>query len=70
MYALVERERLKNEKQAKYEQKNQNKAARDAAVSSKTKEKKAKAKTEDEIQLAEYVEDTPPGEKKGELHLP
>ncbi|KAL2408088.1 Valine-tRNA ligase, mitochondrial [Exophiala dermatitidis] len=45
----VERERRKNEKQAKFEKKIQNKAANNK---------------EDEVQLEEYVNDTLPGEKK------
>jgi valyl-tRNA synthetase len=62
---LVERERKKAEKKAKFDQKNQKKAAAPPAESSKTKEKKAKAdkKAEEEL-LPPYVEDTFAGEKK------
>lgn len=61
----MERERKKAEKQAKFDQKNQKKAAAAPVESSKTKEKKAKAekKAEEEL-LPPYVEDTPAGEKK------
>ena len=57
---LVERERKKAEKKAKFEQKA---AKAPPPASSKTKEKKAKA-TEKEDILPPYVERTSPGEKK------
>lgn len=61
----MERERKKAEKQAKFDQKNQKKAAASPAESSKNKEKKAKAeKKAEEDLLPPYVEDTPAGEKK------
>jgi hypothetical protein len=55
----------KNEKQAKFDQKNAKKATMAPAATSKSKEKKAMAekKTEDAA-LPPYVEDTPAGEKK------
>ncbi len=61
---IVERERKKAEKQAKFDQKKA-KIANAAPTTSKSKEKKAKAdkKAEEEI-LPPYVEDTPVGEKK------
>jgi valyl-tRNA synthetase len=64
----VERERKKAEKQAKFDQKNQKKAAAAPAESSKNKEKKAKAekKAEEDI-LPPYVENTPAGEKKSQF---
>jgi valyl-tRNA synthetase len=67
----VERERKKAEKQAKFEQKKAKVASTASAPpSSKNKEKKAKAaeKAEDEA-LPEYVENTPPGEKKGMFYM-
>lgn len=61
----MERERKKAEKQAKFDQKKAKTANATPATSSKTKEKKAKAeKKAEEDALPEYVEDTPPGQKK------
>jgi valyl-tRNA synthetase len=63
---IVEKERKKAEKAAKFQQKLAAKAtAAPAATSAKAKEKKAKAekKAEEEV-IPEYVEDTPVGEKK------
>lgn len=61
----MEKERKKAEKQAKFDQKNQKKAAAAPAETSKTKEKKLKAekKAVEEL-LPPYVEDTPAGDKK------
>jgi valyl-tRNA synthetase len=68
---IVERERKKAEKQAKFDQK---KAKATAAVPtlSANKEKKAKAEIKAEKEaLPKYVEDTPAGDKKSmwNLHL-
>lgn len=65
---VVERERKKAEKQAKFDQKKAEQAAKKSAASaapSKKSEKRAQAaeKAEAEV-LPEYVEDTPIGEKK------
>ncbi|KAJ4523953.1 valine--tRNA ligase [Exophiala dermatitidis] len=60
----VDRERRKNEKQARFEQKIQSNAVKNVVVSSRTKGKKANVKKEDEVQLEEYINDTPPGQKK------
>jgi valyl-tRNA synthetase len=66
-FSLVERERKKAEKQAKFDQKKA-KVTTAAPASSKTKEKKAKAdKKAVEEQLPAYVEETPVGEKKSML---
>jgi valyl-tRNA synthetase len=67
---LVEKERKKAEKQAKFDQKKAKVAtAATVPLSSKSKEKKAKAaeKAEEEV-LPEYKEITPAGEKKSEWH--
>ena len=58
---IVEKERKKAEKMKKFQEKQATKPA--ALVPSKTKEKKAKADSKEEP-LPEYVEETPPGEKK------
>lgn len=58
---LVEKERKKAEKMKKFQEKQATKPA--VPAPSKTKEKKAKADSKDEP-LPEYVEETPPGEKK------
>lgn len=66
---VVERDRKKAEKQAKFEQKKAKVASTASAPpSSKNKEKKAKVaeKAEEEV-LPEYIEDTLPGEKKGKF---
>lgn len=62
---LVEKERKKAEKQKKFDEKKaktSNAAA--TTATSKTKEKKAKQGIEKEAPLPEYVEETPPGQKK------
>ena len=60
---LVKKEREKAEKQKKFEEKQaKQKAAAPAAA--KTKEKKEKPK--DEVSVADYVEETPKGQKKSE----
>lgn len=67
---LVERERRKAEKKAKFDQKAAKVANAESApaIPSKNKEKKAKAekKAEEEV-LPEYVENTPSGQKKSAL---
>jgi valyl-tRNA synthetase len=60
----LERERKKAEKNAKFEQKKAKAAQQAAAPGAKPKEKKAKPAKPEEEPLPEYVEDTPPGEKK------
>lgn len=62
---VVERERKKAEKQAKFDQKKAKATAATPLSSSKNKEKKAKAekKAEEDV-LPPYVEETPFGEKK------
>ena len=62
---IVERERKKAEKQAKFDQKKAKAANVTPAASSKSKEKKAAAGKKAEAEtLSEYVEDTPAGQKK------
>ena len=62
--SLVKKEKEKAEKQRKFEEKvAKQKAA--APVSAKAKEKKEKPK--DEVVAADYVEETPKGQKKSEL---
>jgi len=62
---IVEKERKKTEKAKKFAEK-QAKTVNGAATPalSKNKEKKAKAESSKEEPLPEYVEETPPGEKK------
>lgn len=69
---VVERDRKKAEKQAKFDAKKKQAASTPAAaISSKNKEKKAKAaeKAAEDV-LPEYVEDTPFGEKKSKFEAP
>lgn len=69
--SLVERERKKAEKQAKFDQKKAKASTAPAQqLSSKNKEKKAKAaeKAEEEV-LPPYIESTPQGAKKGNIFL-
>jgi len=62
---IVEKERKKAEKQAKFDQKKAKAAAATPAATSKSKEKKAKAeKKAEEGVLPAYVEETPAGDKK------
>lgn len=66
MYVIVEKERKQAEKNAKFAAKKV-KAAEGAAAApatSKTKEKKSKQEASKDEVLLEYVEDTPPGQKK------
>ncbi len=67
---IVERERKKAEKQAKFDQKKASQANATPAATSKSKEKKAKAekKAEEEV-LPPYIEETPTGEKKSTYKL-
>lgn len=67
---IVERERKKAEKQAKFDQKKAALANATPTTTSKSKEKKAKAekKAEEEV-LPPYIEETPAGEKKSTLKL-
>jgi valyl-tRNA synthetase len=68
---VVERERKKAEKQAKFDAKKKQAASAPAQPAiSKNKEKKAKAaeKAVEEV-LPEYVEETPFGEKKRTSHM-
>jgi len=60
---LVKKEREKAEKQKKFEEK-QAKQKAAAPASAKAKEKKEKPK--DEVSVADYVEETPKGQKKSE----
>lgn len=63
-FFIVERERKKAEKQAKFDQKKA-KTTPSTATSSKTQEKKAKAeKKAEEEKLPPWVEETPAGDKK------
>jgi hypothetical protein len=63
--SLVEKERLKAEKTQKFAMKKQLSGAIPAVqATSKTKEKKAKQDASKDPPLPEYVEETPPGEKK------
>ncbi len=61
---VVEKERKKAEKQAKFDQKKAKATTAAPAGTSKTKEKKTALKKADDDILPEYVEDTPLGEKK------
>jgi valyl-tRNA synthetase len=61
----LERDRKKAEKLAKLQQKNVARAEAAAANANDTKEKKVKEKKAEAEVLPPYVEDTPPGEKKG-----
>lgn len=62
---LVERERKKAEKQAKFDQKKAASAAKTGTTGpSKTKEKKAALAAEKKPELPPYVEETKPGDKK------
>lgn len=61
----VEKERKKAEKQKKFDEKKAKTNSTAAGTApSKTKEKKAKLGAEKEAPLPEYVEETPPGQKK------
>ncbi|KAI4228106.1 MAG: hypothetical protein L6R36_001886 [Xanthoria steineri] len=61
----IEKERKKAEKQKKFDEKKAKTNSTAAGTApSKTKEKKAKQGAEKEAPLPEYVEDTPPGQKK------
>ncbi|KAL8987545.1 MAG: hypothetical protein Q9177_003253 [Variospora cf. flavescens] len=62
----LEKERIKAEKQKKFDEKRA-KTCNNAAMAAykKTKEKKAKQGVEKEAPLPKYVEETPPGHKKG-----
>lgn len=64
----MEKERKKAEKLKKFSEKKA-KTSSDA-VSSKVKDKPAKKESAKETPLPEYVEDTPPGEKKSEFREP
>ena len=65
---VVEKERKKAEKAKKFAEKQAKTAsAPTTTASSKTKEKKAQASTQKETPLPEYVEETPPGEKKSKF---
>lgn len=66
----VEKERKKAEKQKKFDEKKAKTSnATATAAPSKTKEKKAKQGAEKEAPLPEYVEETPPGQKKSTSQL-
>ncbi|RYP87329.1 hypothetical protein DL769_000533 [Monosporascus sp. CRB-8-3] len=60
----LEKERKKAEKQKRFLGKLLNPAAQAGPAAGKAKEKKAKGPKAEEKPLPEYVEDTPPGEKK------
>jgi len=60
---IVKKEREKAEKQKKFEEK-QAKQKGAAPATAKAKEKKEKPK--DEVSVADYVEETPKGQKKSE----
>lgn len=63
----VEKERKKAEKVKKFAEKQAKNVNGSATpTTSKTQEKKAKAASAKEEPLPEYVEETPPGEKKSE----
>lgn len=63
-YAVVEKERKKDEKAKKFAEKQKKTLNAAPAAAAKSKEKKAKAETAKEEPLPEYVEETPPGQKK------
>lgn len=70
--AVVEKERKQAEKNAKFAAKKA-KAAETASATpatSKTKEKKSKQEASKEESLPDYVEETPPGEKKSKSETP
>jgi len=63
----VAKERAKAEKQAKFDAKKAKEKGSDPDAASKTKEKKEKKeKQKDEVNVADYVEETPKGQKKSE----
>ena len=65
-FAVVEKERKQAEKNAKFAAKKAKAAesASAAPATSKTREKKSKQDASREDSLPEYVEETPPGQKK------
>ena len=68
-YLIVERERKKAEKTKKFTEKQAKTTSN--VTASKGKGKPTKQESAKEVPLPEYVEDTPPGEKKsmlGETH--
>ncbi|KAL9020566.1 MAG: hypothetical protein Q9185_002152 [Variospora sp. 1 TL-2023] len=60
----LEKERIKAEKQKKFDEKRAKTCNAAMAANKKTKEKKAKQGVEKEAPLPKYVEETPPGHKK------
>ena len=67
-YVVVEKERKQAEKNAKFAAKKEKaKVAENAAVppsTSKIKEKKGKQEASKDERLPDYIEETPPGQKK------
>lgn len=67
---VVDKERKQAEKNKKFAAKKAKAAESSPATTSKTKEKKTKADASAEPELPQYVEETPPGEKKSMSSAP